>query len=141
MGSKKFWLRRAHKVPVKTNYRVLKILENIQRSRGFQTEERFMRALENGNGSNPHWYKGVSRGTAEQDQNKIDCVVHTVFGDIFVQIKSSQAGANKFLNKIKKQHIKIVLLIIKSDYNEETIRYISFLAIEEKIDSFKKPSC
>ena len=48
MGSKKFWLRRAHKVPVKTNYRVLKILENIQRSRGFQTEERFMRALENG---------------------------------------------------------------------------------------------
>ena len=79
-----------------------KELENIQRSRGFQTEERFMRALENGNGSNPHWYKGVSRGTVEQDQNKIDCVVHTVFGDIFVQIKSSQAGANKFLNKIKK---------------------------------------
>jgi len=140
MGSKNNWRRQ--KVPaLKENHRVFKILENIQRSRGFQTEERFMRALENGNGSNPHWYKGVSRGTAEQDQKKIDCVVHTVFGNIFVQIKSSPTGAKKFLNKIKKQHLNIVLLVIKRDYNEETIRYISFLAIEEKIDSFKKPSC
>ena len=140
MGSKNNWRRQ--KVPaLKENHRVFKILENIQRSRGFQTEERFMRALENGNGSNPHWYKGVSRGTAEQDQKKIDCVVHTVFGNIFVQIKSSPTGAKKFLNKIKKQHLNIVLLVIKRDYNEETIRFISFLAIEEKIDSFKKPSC
>ena len=97
MGSKNNWRRQ--KVPaLKENHRVFKILENIQRSRGFQTEERFMRALENGNGSNPHWYKGVSRGTAEQDQKKIDCVVHTVFGNIFVQIKSSPTGAKKFLN-------------------------------------------
>ena len=141
MGSKKFWLRRAHKIPAKTNNRVLKILEKIQRSQGFQTEERFMRALENGNGNNPYWYYGVSKATTEQDQKKIDFIVHTVFGDIFVQIKSSQTGANKFLNKRKKWHLNIVLLVIKRDYSEETIREISFLAIEEKIESFKKPSC
>lgn len=140
MGSKRNW--RKQKIPaLKENRRVLKILENIQRSHGFQTEERFMIALKNGNGNNPDWYKGVSKATNEQDQKKIDCIVHTAFGDIFVQIKSSQAGANKFLNKMNKSHLKIVLLVIKRHYSEDTIRDISFPAIKEKIDLYKKPSC
>ena len=141
MGSKKFWLRRAHKVPVKTNYRVLKILENIQRSRGFQTEERFIKAIENGNGNNPLWYKGISQATKKEDRKGIDFIIHTLFGNVFVQIKSSETGAKKFLKKRQNQHRNIILLVIKGYYSEETIRYISFLAIEEKIDSFKKPSC
>ena len=142
MKQKKFW--RNHKIPAKTNHRrVLKILENTKRSQGFQTEERFMKALENGNGNNPDWYKGVSKATIEQEKKKIDHIVHTTFGDMFVQIKSSEAGANKFLNEINKSHLKIVLLVIKRHYSEETIREISFLAIKNKVDYFrnKRPSC
>lgn len=141
MGSKRNW--RKQKIPAlkENNRRVLKILENIQRSQGFQTEERFMAALKNGNGNNPDWYKGVSKSTNEQDQKKIDCIVHTAFGNIFVQIKSSQAGANKFLSKMNKSHLRIVLLVIKRHYSEDTIREISFTAIQAEINFYKKPSC
>lgn len=137
---KRIW--RNHKIPAKTNHRrVLKILENIQRSRGFQTEEKFMRAIENGNGNNPDWYNGVSKATNEQDQKGIDFIIHTIFGNIFVQIKSSEAGAKKFLNKLRNQNFRIVVLVIKNDYNEENIRSISFTAIQTEIDLYKKPSC
>ena len=140
MKSKKFW--RIHKIPEtpKLNFRVLSIMRKIEKNRGFQTEEKFIRAIENGNGDNPSWYKGISWATKKEDQKGIDFIVHTLFGDVFVQIKSSETGANKFLNKKKKQYLKIVLLVIKRDYDEETIRYISFSAIKGKIDSFKKPS-
>lgn len=139
MKPKNIW--RNHKIPAKTNHRrVLKILENIQRSRGFQTEEKFMRAIENGNGNNPDWYNGVSKATNEQDQKGIDFIIHTIFGNIFVQIKSSEAGAKKFLNKLRNQNFRIVVLVIKNDYNEENIRSISFTAMQAEIDLYKKPS-
>ena len=99
-----------------------------------------MRAIENGNGNNPDWYNGVSKATIEQDQRGIDFIVHTSFGDIFIQIKSSQTGANKFLKKTKKQKVRIIVLVIKNDYNEENIRSISFTAIQAEIDFYKKPS-
>ena len=141
MGSKKFW--RIHKIPEtpKLNFRVLSIMRKIEKNRGFQTEEKFIRAIKNGNGDNPSWYKGISWATKKEDQKGIDFIIHTAFGDVFVQIKSSETGAKKFLKKRQNQHRNIILLVIKGYYSEETIRYISFLAIEEKIDSFKKPSC
>ena len=140
MKQKNFW--RNHKIPPKTkHHRIFKILENIQKSRGFQNEERFMRAIENGNGNNPDWYNGISKATMDQDQKGIDFIIHTAFGDIFVQIKSSEAGAKKFLNKLRTNNFRIVVLIIKRDYNEENIRSISFTAIQAEIDFFKKPSC
>ena len=100
-----------------------------------------MRAIENGNGNNPDWYNGISKATMDQDQKGIDFIIHTAFGDIFVQIKSSEAGAKKFLNKLRTNNFRIVVLIIKRDYNEENIRSISFTAIQAEIDFFKKPSC
>lgn len=140
MKPKRIW--RNHKIPAKTNNRrVLKILENIQRSRGFQTEEKFMRAIENGNGNNPDWYNGVSKATNEQDQKGIDFIIHTIFGNIFVQIKSSETGAKKFLNKLRNQNFRIVVLVIKNYYDEGNIRDISFPAIKAEIDLYKKPSC
>ena len=114
MGSKRNW--RKQKIPtLKDNRRVLKILGNIRRSQGFKTEERFMRAIENGNGNNPNWYNGISKATTEQDQRGIDFIVHTAFGNIFIQIKSSEVGAIKFLNKkqIKNKNFRIVVLVIK----------------------------
>ena len=140
MKQKNFW--RNHKIPPKTNHhRVFKILENIQKSRGFQNEERFMRAIENGNGNNPNWYNGVSKATTEQDQRGIDFIIHTSFGNIFVQIKSSEMGAKKFLNKPRNQNFRIVVLVIKNDYDEENIRSISFTAIQAEIDFNRKPFC
>ena len=50
--------------------------------------------------------KGFPSPQPEQEKNKIDHIVHTIFGDILVQIKSSEAGANKFLNEMKKSHLK-----------------------------------
>ena len=122
------------------NNRILKILENTQRSRGFQNEERFKKAIENGNGNNPTWYKGISWTTKKEDRKGIDFIVHTVFGDIFVQIKSSEAGAKKFLKKPKNKNFRIIFLVIKNDYDEENIRSISFSAMQEEIDFYKKPS-
>ena len=142
MGSKRNW--RKQKIPtLKDNRRVLKILGNIRRSQGFKTEERFMRAIENGNGNNPNWYNGISKATTEQDQRGIDFIVHTAFGNIFIQIKSSEVGAIKFLNKkqIKNKNFRIVVLVIKNYYDEENIRSISFFAIQAEIDFYKKPSC
>ena len=98
-----------------------------------------MKALENGNGNNPDWYKGVSKSTTEQEQKKIDHIVHTIFGDIFVQIKSSEAERIN-LNEMNKSHLKIVLLVIKRHYSEETLREISFLTIKDKIDYFRNKS-
>ena len=139
MKPKKFWRR--HKIPAKTNHhRVFKILENIQKSRGFQNEERFMRAIENGNGNNPDWYNGISKATMEQDQKGIDFIIHTAFGNIFIQIKSSEIGAKKFLNKLRNKNFRIIVLVIKNDYDEENIRSISFSAIQVEIDFYKKPS-
>ena len=102
-----------------------------------------MKAIENGNGNNPDWYNGISKATTEQEKKKIDLIVHTTFGDIFVQIKSSEVGAKKFLNEINKSHFKIVLFGNKRHDSEETIREISFLAIKNKVDYFsnKRPSC
>ena len=102
-----------------------------------------MRAIENGNGNNPNWYNGISKATTEQDQRGIDFIVHTAFGNIFIQIKSSEVGAIKFLNKkqIKNKNFRIVVLVIKNYYDEENIRSISFFAIQAEIDFYKKPSC
>lgn len=137
MKPKKIW--RAHKIPEtpRLNFRVLSIIRKIEKSRGFQTEERFVRAIENGNGDNPAWYKGMSWATKKEDQRGIDFIIHTIFGDIFVQIKSSEAGAIKFYRK--RRNFRIIVLIIKSDYKEENIRNIFFSAIQAEIDSFKKP--
>ena len=140
MKPKKFW--RNHKIPAKIkHHRVFKILENIQKSRGFQNEERFMRAIKNGNGNNPDWYNGISKATKEQDQKGVDFIIHTAFGNIFIQIKSSEIGAKKFLNKPRNQNFRIIVLVIKNDYDEENIRSISFTAIQAEIDFYKKPSC
>ena len=125
----------------KLNSNVLSVMRKIEKNRGFQTEERFIKAIENGNGNNPLWYKGISQATKKEDRKGIDFIIHTLFGNVFVQIKSSETGAKKFLKKRQNQHRNIILLVIKGYYSEETIRYISFLAIEEKIESFKKPSC
>lgn len=132
---------RVHKIPApKSKNRILKILEKTERSRGFWTEERFLRAIENANGNAPCWFKGISRSTREEDGKGIDFVIHTTVGNIFIQIKSSEAGANKFFKKIKLKRLKnIIVLVIKIDYDEEKIRNMSFSLMKEKIDSFRKP--
>lgn len=131
MGSKKNWW--ARKI-----FRKRRILRIRRINKGYWTEERFKMAIENGNGNNPDWYKGISKATNEQDRIGIDFVVHTAQGDVLVQIKSSQTGADKFLKK--KRKFRIIVLVIRSDQNEENIRDISFSAIQAEIDLYKKPS-
>ena len=132
---------KVHKIPErKTNHRVLNLLRRTEKSRGFWTEERFMRAIENSNGNAPDWLKGISKATKEEDQKGIDFIIHTASGNVFVQIKSSEAGANIF-KKRKSRNLRIIILVIKIDYDEEKIRNISFPAIQAEIDLFKKPFC
>ena len=129
-----------HKIPGrKINHRVLNLLRKTEKSRGFWTEERFMRAIENSNGNAPDWLKGISKSTKEEDQKGIDFIIHTSFGNIFVQVKTSENGANIF--KKRKRNFRIIVLVIKINYDEEKIRNISFPAIQAEIDSLKRPSC
>ncbi|MBU6430950.1 hypothetical protein KGQ29_01080 [Patescibacteria group bacterium] len=118
---------------------ILKLLKRTERSRGFWTEERFLRAIENANGNAPCWFKGVSKSTKEEDGKGIDFIVHTVFGNIFIQIKSSEIGAIIF-KKRKNKNLRIIILVIKIDYDEEKIRDMSFSAIQDEIDFLKRPS-
>ncbi|MDE1988584.1 MAG: hypothetical protein KGI39_02695 [Patescibacteria group bacterium] len=137
MARKNHW--RAHKIPApRMKKNILKLLKRTERSRGFWTEERFLRAIENANGNAPCWFKGVSKSTKEEDGKGIDFIVHTVFGNIFIQIKSSEIGAIIF-KKRKNKNLRIIILVIKIDYDEEKIRDMSFSAIQEEIDSLKKP--
>ena len=130
-----------HKIPAsKTNHHILNLLRKTEKSRGSWTEERFMRAIENSNGNAPDWLKGISRATKEEDRKGIDFIIHTVSGNVFVQIKSSEGGASIF-KKRKSRNFRIIILVIKIDYDEEKIRNISFPTIQAEIDLFRKPSC
>lgn len=128
MGSKKN--RRARKMS-----RRRRISRAKRINKGFWTEEKFRMAIENGNGNKPAWYNGISKATDEQDETGIDFIIHTAHGNIFIQIKSSQTGANNFLKK--RREFRIIVLVIKSDQNEENIRDVSFAAIQAEIDSYK----
>lgn len=134
---------RTDKIPAKTNHPVLKILKKTERSRGFWTEERFFNAIKNANGSAPHWYRDILKTEAKMDRKGIDFIFYTSYGNIYVQTKSSDSGAKKFLkqSKIKRTKYKIIVLVIKIEYREEEIRNLTFPAIQAEIDSFRKPFC
>lgn len=130
-----------HKIPTrKINYRTLELLRKTEISRGLWTEERFLNAIKNSNGNTPAWFKDISKSTKEDDQRGIDFIVQTTSGNIFIQIKSSEYGARKFIRN-KKKNLRILVLVIKTNYHEEEIRSLSFSAMQEEVNFLKKPFC
>ena len=127
--------------PTKTD--ILDLLESTGKGRGFWTEERFFSAIKNSNGSAPYWYKDIIKTEEKMDRKGIDFIIYTIYGNIYVQTKSSDYGAKKFLrqSKIKRSKYKIIVLVIKTEYREEEIRNITFPAIQAEIDLFRRPSC
>lgn len=112
------------------------ILGKTERSGGFLTEDRFFNAIKNANGSAPHWYKDITKTDEKMDRKGIDFIIHTSYGNIYVQTKSSERGAKKFLKqaKIRKSKYRIIELVIKSSCKEEEIRNMSFSTIEKEIN-------
>ena len=49
------------------------------------------------------------RATPKEDRNGIDFVVETPVGPLFLQVKSSQTGAAKFLERPRKTRIEVVV--------------------------------
>lgn len=85
--------------------------------KGRRNEERFFEAMNDPLADNlPRWIQGVLRPTSSQDRFEgIDAIVKTAdVGKLFVQIKSSKAGEEKFL-KGKYNKSIIVVVIGKSD--------------------------
>ncbi len=127
---------------------IFHLLGKTARDRGRWTEERFFNAIKNANGSAPDWYKDITKTKRKMDRKGIDFIIYTDknygYGEnVYIQIKSSDFGANKFLeqSKTKRAKYKIIVLVIKIGYGEEEIRNLTFPAIQAEIDSYKKPFC
>jgi hypothetical protein len=79
----------------------------------------------------PYWFYKIFKATKEQDSKGIDFIVLTDIGKIFLQIKSSLRGKQKFLtNKTGRSIIGVV--IVKYFQSFETIR-VNIIREVEKI--------
>lgn len=92
--------------------------ENNGRAKGQITEDRFFEAMsEDDSGQKPKWLLSVARASRQEDAEGIDAIIKTDIGKIFVQIKSSETGARKFMNGKNYQKNKdiVIIVILKGD--------------------------
>lgn len=105
--------------------RCLRGLRQVERSRGQRTEDRFFEAMEVANRRQNHeWILGVRRATHEEDTHRgIDAVVKTDIGDLLIQIKSSEKGAEEFRKGPHFRRNKFIgVLVIRENYTSDDIR-------------------
>lgn len=95
----------------------------IGRERGRDNEDRFFRLFKYGRipSGFPHWFHGIRPTTQEEDCRGIDAVAFTDdVGKVFLQIKSSKSGVEKFKKQQKKYRKRewifpIIIKITDSD--------------------------
>ena len=84
---------------------LLKVFRKVGRDRGKDKEDRFLKLFRSSRvpPGFPDWFHGICRVSQEEDCRGIDAIAFTDdVGKIFLQIKSSKAGVEKF----KKQQEK-----------------------------------
>ena len=82
-----------------------KVFKKIGVERGQDNEDRFFEVFKYGRvpPGFPRWFCGLRRATQEEDCGGIDAVAFTEdVGNIFLQIKSSRCGVEKFKKQQKK---------------------------------------
>lgn len=101
-------------------------------------EQKFFNAFVLENYEKPNWLKRVRYGTHDEDNQGIDFVIETYTAPsfIFVQIKSSEVGKKKFLQKHKLSEFifPIIVLILNKNDRYHDIRGMLFETVKKYID-------
>jgi len=108
-------------------------LGEVANERGHKQERRVVEALQRlPPGACPEWLHEVRISTAEEDRLGIDVAILTDVGWLFVQVKSSEIGRRRFLEK--KRPTLIATIIVKPDEPEDRLarRMLSLLAEQRK---------
>lgn len=87
----------------------------IRAERGFQNESAVLRALSDPSFVRPVWLRSVRRATSEEDLRKIDVVVTTDVGPLYLQVKSSQVFAIRFEERRRSTLIGVIV----ASYDED----------------------
>jgi hypothetical protein len=91
--------------------------------RGRANEDKVFTALEEPGVFTPDWFQGVERPSDKQDLRGIDLIVKTRdVGKIFIQIKSSIIGMNRFLVEHPRTRLRIGIIIVSRNDTAEEIR-------------------
>ena len=91
--------------------------------KGRRTEDRFFEAMEVSFVKEMlEWVSDVCRASQKEDAKGIDAVIFTDVGKLFIQIKSSEAGAIKFQNGRHCRHRMIGVIIIREHHSTGDIR-------------------
>lgn len=106
--------------------------------KGKKNEEKFYCSFCVENFEKPAWFKTIRHGTPNEDNDGIDFVVETYTNPsfIFVQIKSSEVGKRKFLQKHKLSEFifPMIVLILNRHDRYSNIRGMLFEAVRKYID-------
>lgn len=101
----------------------LRATGNFGNERGRRNEDRFFEAMGVSSVEEvPRWVFGIRRASAKEDSRGIDAIIITDVGKLFIQIKSSEAGATKFKNSLHCRHRIIDVIVIREHYTPEDIR-------------------
>ncbi len=82
--------------------------EDEQLARGRANEQRALAILQRT--AFPAWMKGARAGTPEEDARGIDLVVDSTVGPLYLQIKSSVRGRDKFFEMGYPDRIRVVIV-------------------------------
>jgi hypothetical protein len=89
--------------------------------KGVQTESRVVNLLSQD--KRPWWIMSVRRGSSIEDDDGIDLVVRTTdHGDLYLQVKSSDAGAEKWEESLYRRKHTIGLIIAR-EVDEDDVVY------------------
>lgn len=127
---------------MKSKKRIIRLLEHATKERtlrvGRTTEDKFLEAMTSHDSpvAMPAWIQDIylTKPYSEEDNNKIDAVVVTDVGKLYLQIKSSQKGAAKHFGKFGKRDARknfIGVLVILSTDTRDQIRRVTRQVLED----------
>lgn len=102
------------------SHKVVSLLGRLGQERGLRNEQRVVNAFSD-LCSKPPWFAKIEKSEKELDRKGIDVVVYTDdVGKLFLQVKSSRQGKEKFISKYFRKPIGIV--VINHLDSDDTIR-------------------
>jgi hypothetical protein len=81
----------------------------------------------------PTWLTSIGRPGkwTAQDRQGIDIVAQTIRGPVFIQVKSSEAGAREFKFKHRNDHVKIRIVVLDIRLCDKRIYQLVMHEIQE----------
>ena len=102
--------------------RVQRTMRAVQHERGWRAEQKAVDALSEPFPDRPSWFRSIRLGTEEEDHEGIDVVIETKdLGKLLIQVKSSQAGVKKFVERGRRSHL-IGIVVIGLDDETSVVR-------------------